>query len=46
MRTCLIAAVSENGFIGVNGDLPWRIRSDMIRFRDLTVGDGGETNAV
>ncbi|MBJ61095.1 MAG: dihydrofolate reductase [Euryarchaeota archaeon] len=46
MRTCLIAAVSENGFIGVNGDLPWKIRSDMIRFRDLTVGGGGERNAV
>ena len=46
MRTCLIAAVSENGVIGVNGDLPWRIKSDMIRFKHLTVGNGGETNAV
>ena len=46
MRTCLIAAVSENGVIGINGDLPWRIRSDMIRFKHLTVGNGGETNAV
>ncbi len=46
MRTCLIAAVSENGFIGVNGDLPWRIKSDMIRFKQLSIGNGGETNAV
>lgn len=46
MRTCLIAAVSKNGFIGVNGDLPWRVKSDMMRFKHLTVGDGGEVNAV
>jgi dihydrofolate reductase len=46
MRTCLIAAVSENGVIGINGDLPWKVKSDMIRFKQLTVGDGNETNAV
>jgi len=46
MRTCLIAAVSENGVIGINGDLPWNVKSDMTRFKQLTVGDGGDTNAV
>mgnify|MGYP001221856657 FL=1 len=46
MRTCLIAAVSENGVIGINGDLPWNVKSDMIRFKQLTVGDGDDTNAV
>ncbi len=46
MRTCLIVAVSENGYIGVNGDLPWRIKSDMMRFKDLTSGSGNDTNAV
>ena len=46
MRTYLIAAVSENGIIGINGDLPWKVKSDMIRFKQLTVGDGNETSAV
>ena len=46
MRVCLIAAVSENGIIGIDGDLPWRVRSDMLRFKRLTIGDGDETSAV
>ena len=46
MRVCLIAAVSENGVIGIDGDLPWRVRSDMLRFKRLTIGDGDETSAV
>jgi dihydrofolate reductase len=31
-------AVAQNGVIGRAGALPWRIRSDMQRFRALTMG--------
>lgn len=34
----LIAAVAENGVIGVDGGLPWRVKSDMRKFRALTMG--------
>jgi dihydrofolate reductase len=34
----LIAAVSRNGIIGVDNGLPWRISSDMKRFKALTWG--------
>ncbi|MEZ5064842.1 MAG: dihydrofolate reductase [bacterium] len=34
----LIAAVAENRVIGRRGDLPWRLRSDMARFKRLTMG--------
>jgi len=34
----LIAAVAENGVIGREGRLPWRLRSDMQRFRSATMG--------
>jgi dihydrofolate reductase len=34
----LVAAVAENGIIGSKGALPWRIKSDMQRFRALTWG--------
>jgi dihydrofolate reductase len=34
----LIAAVAENGVIGRSGGLPWRLRTDMKRFRALTAG--------
>ncbi len=32
----LIAAVSQNNVIGVDGKLPWRIKEDMARFTQLT----------
>ena len=38
MIVCVILAVSNNGIIGKDGHLPWRIRSDMVRFRKLTTG--------
>src|SRR5258708_20865133 len=38
METGLVAAVPENGVVGRNGGLPWRIKSDMQRFRALTWG--------
>jgi dihydrofolate reductase len=34
----LVAAVARNGIIGVNGGLPWRLSSDLKRFKALTWG--------
>jgi len=34
----LVAAVGENGVIGRAGGLPWRLKTDLKRFRALTVG--------
>jgi dihydrofolate reductase len=34
----LIAAVGRNGAIGAQGGLPWRLSSDLKRFRALTMG--------
>jgi dihydrofolate reductase len=38
MRVSLIAAVAENGVIGRNGELPWRLSADLKRFKALTMG--------
>ncbi len=37
-KVVLVAAVAENGVIGRDGTLPWRLKSDMQHFRRLTVG--------
>ena len=37
MRISLIVAVSENGVIGRDGGLPWRLSSDLKTFRRLTM---------
>lgn len=34
----LIVAVSENGVIGRDGDLPWRLSDDLKRFKAATLG--------
>jgi dihydrofolate reductase len=34
----LVAAVAENGVIGQDGALPWRLKSDMQHFRAATMG--------
>lgn len=34
----LIVAIADNGVIGQKGGLPWRLRSDLRRFRKLTMG--------
>jgi dihydrofolate reductase len=34
----LVAAVAENGVIGAKGDMPWRLSSDLKRFKRLTLG--------
>jgi dihydrofolate reductase len=38
MKVVLVAAVAENGVIGRDGTLPWRLKSDMQHFRRLTLG--------
>ena len=40
MKIAMIVAMDESGFIGKNGSLPWRMSSDLRRFKDLTSGDG------
>jgi dihydrofolate reductase len=37
-RIALVVAVGENGVIGRDGQLPWRLPSDLKRFRKLTLG--------
>jgi dihydrofolate reductase len=34
----IVVAVAENGVIGRNGTLPWRLKSDMAYFRKVTMG--------
>jgi dihydrofolate reductase len=38
IRIVLVAAVAENGVIGLEGRLPWRLKSDLQHFRALTWG--------
>jgi len=37
MKVVVVAAVAENGVIGANGGMPWRLKSDLAHFRALTV---------
>src|SRR5260370_42528969 len=41
MEVMLIVAVAENGVIGADGAIPWRLKSDMQRFKALTSGKPG-----
>jgi dihydrofolate reductase len=38
MNIILIIAVAENGVIGQGNAIPWRLKSDMQRFKALTIG--------
>ncbi len=38
MRISCIVAASKNGVIGKNGTLPWRLSSDLKRFKAITTG--------
>ena len=38
MEIVLIAAVADNGVIGADGAIPWRLKSDLQRFKALTLG--------
>ncbi len=37
-KVVLVAAVAENGVIGRDNALPWRLKSDLQHFRRLTIG--------
>lgn len=38
IRKTIVVAVSENGVIGREGDMPWRLSTDLKRFKALTLG--------
>lgn len=38
MRVSTILAAATNGVIGLEGQLPWRLRADVRRFKRLTTG--------
>jgi dihydrofolate reductase len=38
MKRSIIVAVAENGVIGRRGQLPWRLSTDLQRFKSLTLG--------
>ena len=35
----IIVAVAQNGVIGKDGKLPWTLKEDMARFKELTMGN-------
>jgi len=37
-KIIIIAAVSQNGVIGLNGGMPWNLSADLKRFKDFTIG--------
>lgn len=37
MRVTLVAAVAQNGVIGRDGDLPWRLPDDLAHFKRITL---------
>ena len=38
IRISIVVAVAENGVIGLEGDMPWHLSTDLKRFKDLTLG--------
>lgn len=38
MQVTLVVAMAENGVIGRDGGLPWRLSTDLKRFKALTMG--------
>jgi dihydrofolate reductase len=38
MKISIIVAVADNGVIGRDNDLPWRLSADLRRFKTLTMG--------
>ena len=37
MKIMMIVAMDDQGIIGQDGELPWRLSSDLKRFKKLTV---------
>ena len=44
MKVNIIAAYCKNRGLGKNNTLIWKIKSDMVKFRSLTIGNGN--NAI
>ncbi len=40
LNATMIVAAAENGTIGRENQLPWKLRSDLQRFKQLTMGHG------
>lgn len=38
MEIFFVVAIAENGVIGAGNAMPWRLKSDMARFKALTIG--------
>lgn len=38
MKITLVAAVAENGVIGVDGEMPWHYPADLRNFKETTMG--------
>ena len=38
MKTAFVVAMDENGLIGKDNDLPWRLSADLQYFRRITMG--------
>ena len=38
MEIVLIAAVADNGVIGASGAIPWRLKTDVLRLKTMTMG--------
>jgi dihydrofolate reductase len=38
MEVVLIVAVADNGVIGAHGTIPWRLKSDQLRLKAMTMG--------
>ena len=38
IKISIIAAVADNGIIGLGGNLPWHLATDLKRFKSLTTG--------
>lgn len=37
-KIALVVAVAENGVIGADGDMPWKLSTDLKRFKAITMG--------
>jgi len=38
MEVAIVAAVAENGVIGVDGEMPWELPADLAHFKETTIG--------
>ena len=38
IKIVIIVAVSQNGIIGRDGDMPWKLSTDLKRFKALSMG--------